>query len=317
MTQRIVVSFDIGMKNLALCVLEQKSSNSKIQILDWDVLNVITGSESAAIVVKPEVVSSVSCSLCKRKAKYVDIATHTKHLCTAHKNADGHIPVTVAYTTPKLLKQSKTALETFCKTHSIEYPTGTRILKEDLVKQVICPWLQPRLLEELNPRAKSASLSSSHPDVPPYIQMGRFLDTLLRDRLAPFRDKACVVVIENQMAERMRMIQGMVLQFCIGFFPRNVHIEFIAPSNKLKPVTAHPSATATEGATTVSSAVGAKYRQNKKDGVLRCREWIEHEYLGTPWNTLFDKSNKKDDLADSFLQGVWYCLSGGLTNQEA
>ena len=316
MTQRIVVSFDIGMKNLALCVLEQESN--KIQILDWDVLNVITGSESAAIVVKPEVVSSVSCSLCKRKAKYVDIATHTKHLCTAHKNADGHIPMTVAYNTPKLLKQSKTALETFCKTHAIEYPTGTRILKEDLVKQVICPWLQPRLLEELNPRAKSASLSSSHPDVPPYIQMGRFLDTLLRDRLAPFREKACVVVIENQMAERMRMIQGMVLQFCIGFFPRNVHIEFIAPSNKLKPVTAHPSSAGkTGGGEAVSSAVGAKYRQNKKDGVLRCREWIEHEYLGTPWNTLFDKSNKKDDLADSFLQGVWYCLSGGLTNREA
>jgi hypothetical protein len=308
-TSKTVLSFDIGMKNLALCLLE-RTVDRQIRIHDWDVLNVITGSESAAIsAAKPAStadIPTIKCGMCKRKAKYVDIATHTKHFCTAHKTADGHIPMTAAYTPTKLLKQSKATLETFCKTNSIEIKE--RILKDDLVKQCILPWLQPRLLEELIPRA-SATVQS---DVPPYIQMGRFLDTMLRERLLPFRESVHAIVIENQMAERMRMVQGMVLQFCIGFFPQNVSIEFIAPSNKLKPVTMHPNASAAEANTETGGSVdrgSAKYRKNKKDGIVRCREWMEHQYPNTQWNTLFDKSCKKDDLADSFLQGVWYCFS--------
>jgi hypothetical protein len=107
----------------------------------------------------------------------------------------------------------------------------------------------------------------------------------------------------------MRMVQGMVLQFCIGFFPQNVSIEFIAPSNKLKPITMHPSASAVVETGVGSGGGGAKYRKNKKDGIVRCRDWMIHEYPNTQWNILFDKSGKKDDLADSFLQGVWYCFS--------
>lgn len=305
-TSKKVLSFDIGMKNLALCLLE-RTVERQIRIHDWDVLNVITGSESAAIsAAKPastDEIPVIKCSMCKRKAKYVDIATHTKHFCTGHKTADGHIPMTAAHTPAKLLKQSKVALETFCKTNSIE--CKERLLKDDLVKQCIMPWLQPRLLEELKPRASPTVQS----DVPPYIQMGRFLDTMLRERLMPFRESVQAIVIENQMAERMRMVQGMVLQFCIGFFPQNVSIEFIAPSNKLKPITLHPSASAVVETGGGSGGGGAKYRKNKKDGIVRCRDWMIHEYPNTQWNILFDKSGKKDDLADSFLQGVWYCFS--------
>ena len=104
------------------------------------------------------------------------------------------------------------------------------------------------------------------------------------------------------MAERMKMFQGMVAQFCIGFFPREVKIEFISPANKLKPVTLPPGTEEIRDKEELSG--GAKYRKNKKDGIERCRSWLTTDSV---WKSLFDKSNKKDDLADSFLQGVWYC----------
>ena len=303
-----IISFDVGMKNLAFCVLSKDDASVAPQILDWDVLNVITGSESASAAV-PVAKVNVSCSLCKRKAMFVDVATSTKHFCTAHKTAEGHIVATAAYTPAKLLKQSKSALEEICKTMGIEYPTP--ILKADLVQQIIVPWLRPKLIEPLNKRSSGAANKPASSMVTTYIQMGRFMDTMLRERLTPFRDVTRAVIIENQMAERMHMIQGMLTQFCIGFFPGDVAIEFIGPSNKLKPVTMHPALEkqSVEDSAESKAKGGAKYRQNKKDGIQRCREWVDREYSTTQWKILYDKSTKKDDLADSYLQGLWYCLT--------
>jgi len=352
-----MVSFDVGMKNLAFCILKSEE-NKTPEILDWDVLNVITGSELTANnngnndCGKPSSLEKVCCSLCKRKAMFVDAATRSRHFCTAHKSTEGFIVATAAHTPEKFLKQSKSALEEFCRTNGITFTAP--ILKADLVQKNIWPWLQPRLLYKVG-QLGSLETVVARPAAPKtmtatYIQMGRFMDTMLRERLLPFRESVCAIIIENQMAERMHMIQGMLTQFCIGFFSAGVVIEFIGPSNKLKPVTRHPDVTTVviecpegkgaegakangteakcaegaeakekgaetksaeskeKGAEAKTEAKGAKYRQNKKDGIQRCREWIDREYSQTQWKDLYDRSNKKDDLADSYLQGLWYCL---------
>lgn len=56
------------------------------------------------------------------------------------------------------------------------------------------------------------------------------------------------------------------------------------------------------------SAVNPDYKQHKKDGIRYTREWLDSEKSGfSPWNTFFDTyPRKQDDLADSFLQGIWY-----------
>jgi len=342
---KTIVSFDVGMKNLAFCILKSEE-NKTPEILDWDVLNVITGSELTANnngnndCGKPSSLEKVCCSLCKRKAMFVDAATRSRHFCTAHKSTEGFIVATAAHTPEKFIKQSKPALEEFCRTNNIAFTAP--ILKADLVQKNIWPWLQPRLLYKVG-QLGSLETAVARPAAPKtmtatYIQMGRFMDTMLRERLLPFRESVCAIIIENQMAERMHMIQGMLTQFCIGFFSAGVVIEFIGPSNKLKPVTRHPDVTTVvietttegkaegakangteakeksaeakeKGAEAKTEAKGAKYRQNKKDGIQRCREWIDREYSQTRWKDLYDRSNKKDDLADSYLQGLWYCLT--------
>lgn len=291
----MILSFDVGIKNLAFCIL-QKSESPAPEILEWDVLNVITGSEASATSANIPV-EKIPCSMCKRKAMYV--GAENRHFCTSHKTG---IVATAAHTPEKFLKQSKSALEEFCKTNGLEYVQ--KASKTEIVQQIIWPWIQPRLVHKIGVKTASATTAPTTMTAT-YIQMGRFIDTMLRPLLQPYRESISAIIIENQMAERMHMIQGMLTQFCIGFFPMEVTIEFIAPSNKLKPATMHPAVK------NVSSVIptktgSAKYRQNKKDGIQRCREWMEHEYSNTPWKTLWDKSSKKDDLADSYLQGIWY-----------
>jgi hypothetical protein len=52
------------------------------------------------------------------------------------------------------------------------------------------------------------------------------------------------------------------------------------------------------------------YKANKSDGIIICRLFFESnpEEMGK-WSPIFEKSSKRDDLADCFLQGIWYLKS--------
>jgi vacuolar-type H+-ATPase catalytic subunit A/Vma1 len=119
------------------------------------------------------------------------------------------------------------------------------------------------------------------------------------------------VVIENQIspiANRMKTIQGMLAQY---FIMKNsdIHIDFISSANKLsqfgeKKVKTKPIEKPLENTINVNP----DYKQHKKDGVFYCSQILEkNEYLSSWSGSLNIK--KKDDLADSFLQGLWYLKS--------
>lgn len=60
-----IASFDIGIKNLAVCVLEQEKSENKFDILYWDVINVIPESSKVKSVKTDKLVKSIIESLDK------------------------------------------------------------------------------------------------------------------------------------------------------------------------------------------------------------------------------------------------------------
>ena len=47
------------------------------------------------------------------------------------------------------------------------------------------------------------------------------------------------------------------------------------------------------------------YKENKKDGVFYCSRILEKNSIFHSWKECMN-TKKKDDLADSFLQGLWY-----------
>jgi len=92
------------------------------------------------------------------------------------------------------------------------------------------------------------------------------------------------VIIENQispLASRMKTIQGMITQYFVKTVP-NIH--YISSSNKLKHVKTKMT-----------------YQERKKEGIKQCQEKIPQK-----WQEIFSKANKKDDLADCYLQGIWF-----------
>jgi hypothetical protein len=65
-------------------------------------------------------------------------------------------------------------------------------------------------------------------------------------------------------------------------------VEIVSPANKLKAL----------------NMVGTSYAQRKKLSIEHTRRILTERKMPT---TYFDsKKGKKDDLADSFLQGYWY-----------
>jgi len=69
------------------------------------------------------------------------------------------------------------------------------------------------------------------------------------------------------------------------------NIEFISSSNKLKPFLEKKK---------------TSYAERKKMGITITKQLIsESSYLHS-WVDTFQKSKKKDDLADCFLQGLWF-----------
>lgn len=103
------------------------------------------------------------------------------------------------------------------------------------------------------------------------------------------------VIIENQIspiANRMKTLQGMLAQHYISLGVENIH--FVSSGNKLKDFQE------------ISDAK-TPYQKHKKDAVLHCGALLEKMGVDHKWTAFFgEKGSKKDDLADCFLQGIWY-----------
>jgi hypothetical protein len=50
----------------------------------------------------------------------------------------------------------------------------------------------------------------------------------------------------------------------------------------------------------------ASYSERKKLGIQKCQEFLDQDPGFLEWEPFFKTHKKKDDLADSFLQGIWF-----------
>ena len=116
------------------------------------------------------------------------------------------------------------------------------------------------------------------------------------------------VAIENQIspiANRMKTIQGMLAQY---FIMKNsdIEIEFISSANKLSMshVVLENTIKMTDSNIDTVDKKG-KYKENKKNGVEQCSQLLDKNADFQLWKHVLE-TKKKDDLADCFLQGIWY-----------
>ena len=307
-----IISFDIGIKNMAYCFFSYEPTTEQIQIIKWDILNLMPQQKAGTATQK------TTCCQCCKKSLYVS-QNEEQTFCEKHAKLS-------PFFLPVLNLSSKTKEElqqvVLAKGYTIEQPDKKGALIEHI---------KNNLLKKRKKILKTGEVS--------LIDIGRRLNDVLTSGVIPLEDLN-FVIIENQISKisvRMKALQGMLTQFFIIKIPE-AHIEYISSHNKLKvlettiqqtPVAPpqieqqgvsieHSKEQSVENKvkkskkgsipdneiTPVVEPVEKKtshYAENKKQGVDLVKRICPQSHL-----EFFLSHKKKDDLADCFLQGVWF-----------
>ena len=273
MSKRLL-SFDVGIKNLAYCIVD--ISQNEIGLLEWNVLNLCNGCKNQ---VCGEILKNKK--VCGKQAKYWKL---TEFNCERHAKSSNKYSIPLKEHSATALKKLKLEeiKNVFTKANLI---SGTK-KKDELLNELIQFYNEKEWNTVLIPKKQNASKTD-------LITLGRSLHAQLSAN--PLMSTVTHVIIENQIspiANRMKTIQGMIAQHYISLGIRS--IEFVSSGNKLKNMVKQSSAT-------------TGYKQNKQDGIFYCEKYLkEHDNIETKWQDILSTSTKKDDLCDCFLQALWW-----------
>lgn len=283
-----IISFDIGIKNLAFCLFTYDTETENIQIIDWDILNLMN--PTTQLNENPiSILYKTSCCECHKKGIF-DSPTGDKKFCEKHAKMS-------PFFTPVIKLQTKTREE-------LKQILDKKFIDKEMTKGAMIEHIKKNMLKKSKPAQKTQDIS--------LIDIGKRLTTLLSERIS--LENINYVLIENQignLANRMKTIQGMVTEFFIIKTPET-HIEYVSSHNKLKVLdivkNQNPVVTTEkkqkknpvipENETLV---VSSNYTENKKQSIEIVLKICPQTHLD-----FFLSHKKKDDLADCFLQGVWF-----------
>jgi len=274
-----IISIDVGIKNLALCLFEKIENSDLYKITKWDVLNISEQENYKCLFIEKN-------KICDKPAKF---KKDDKCFCLKHsKKQQLQIP-TSQVKSSFINKQKINNLYEIADKHDIKY--DSKIKKADLIN-LINSHINKNYFEEIQ------SKNASKVDL---INIGINLKYKLNNMLENI-DSIDYVLIENQIspiANRMKTIQGMIVQYFIMSNIDVTNIEFISASNKLKEYN-------TSDKDKEKDKEKTKYADRKKMGIIKCLEELNNNFNYTDKIDFFNTHKKKDDLADCFLQGIWF-----------
>jgi len=294
---KTVLSFDVGIVNLAYCIIE-KSSDSEFKISKWDIINIDDDKIKCSHETKK--------SHCKKNAKYQH---HDKYMCSTHynelnkkitKDISENITTTQEFDIPQKCKHCKTLGAYKVNKHVIEDYINCFLCEKHFQKSK-----KDYLTQNLPKKIKSQN--SNYQGINNLsINLFKKLDELKTEFL-----KVDEVLIENQpslLNPTMKTISSMLYSYFSirGIMDKEdtksniTKVYFISPQNKLK---INKDTTNNELSKDEIKTKRDEYIITKDLGKKYCRGLIEcnKDYLN-----ILDKHSKKDDLCDSFLQGFYY-----------
>ena len=296
-----IISFDIGIKNMAYCILSEISG---LSVLDWNVLNLMDSEEpsrTCSHLIPPKTKKSKELpKLCGKAAKY-----HKSDVCYCEKHSKintAHIVPTKQMCPGALKKMKVDELLMFGNSlfifSNVENPEKLR--RAELLAHLEA-FFKAKCYE---PIIKKQAVSAGDIDL---VKIGKNMKIALNQVLETHND-ITHVVIENQIspiANRMKTIQGMLAQYFI-MTNEGANIVFVSSANKLKQFAPKLENTMSKKKEIdQTSTINANYKQHKIDGVAFCSRIIENNPGLWTWKESLN-TKKKDDLADCFLQGLWY-----------
>jgi hypothetical protein len=289
-----VLSIDVGIKNLAFCLFEKSLHSTHFVIKKWNVVNIGIGQTE-----EPKCTSLDKKGTCTQLAKF---HKDNQFFCVKHSKKHGFLIPTLECKPSFIAKQKLQKLHEIADKYHIEYDKSTK--KAELVS-TINSFVDTHFCKQV----QSGNTSTSKIDL---IQIGKNLKETFNTL---FIDDTCIdyVIIENQIspiANRMKTLQGMIVQYFIMSNTQVTHFEFVSAANKLKDFTKkeekEEKEQKEENQLDKQSNNTSSYTDRKRKGISKCLEIISNESSFKEHIDYFQSHKKKDDLADSFLQGLWF-----------
>lgn len=281
-----ILSFDIGIKNLALCLMETtKESNQSFRILYWNVVSMIDYSITSNIVSKNK--TDIICSNvnCKTVARY-----------TTKK---GEIPLCLKHTKEKFIILPKGGsmkqIQELDKDSILAWLITNKI-KMDVSgltsKTALCREIRNRIYVPISKTIRKKTSCDQLSLIQCSYEVKNILNDIHKQFTLPDQ-----ILIENQIspkASRMKSVQSIITMYYImkGVCVSNIH--YISSSRKL---TILPKQLSSPNKKTT-------YDERKSTGVNYTAYILATDHLD--WVDTFSKHKKKDDLADCLLQGLWW-----------
>ena len=291
------LSIDVGIINLSYCIIASSShkTKQKFKILDWNIINLIDDQHEQQKCIGLLKSGKNKGSECGNNASVFELGCLNKCYCSKHSScshSDNLIPIRTRLLCDKLLVNGqrkghkcgkkaswyfeKPSLERigYCTIHSKKISNLTRYYTVDNISDID---LKIKLFTELDKR-KTEFLD---------------VDTVLIELQPPIA------------REKMKMIASALHDY----FILRSQIDSVNPRIKLiRSVDANHKLTIYDGPA-ISCSLKKQYDRNKWYGKQYCK-WILKKDQMHDKIEFFDNFKKKDDLADSFLQGIWYIWFG-------
>lgn len=344
MASKKIISFDVGIKHLAYCVLTTTEPETPepdtpqrggtqhptpYQIPDWQIINLLDTTEANAsktptptccanahATTTTKVKVNTKIKICQKKAMYQtpnSTENPPNYFCKKHAENHPQFKIPDKYLLPtkteiakmsiedlrnliqQIENQNPNQIQTFFQTQNPEIKTKKACIEK--IEQ-----LKTTHFFQLIPQTKKQNASHTSMLVLCQSLYNKF------NQLATQFENATHVVIENQLgsnATRMMILQGMITMYFTAHLSKPV-IAHVSSSHKLKyavSIIPHAHQSKEREKTT--------YKEHKQNAVLYCEQILEmHNQSQTQMFKDLKKNKadekKRDDLADCFLQGLWY-----------
>ena len=275
----ILISIDIGIKNCSLCIFEVEVASPKFTILFWDNLD-LTNTNTY--------MNTNICNCLKKNGEMcMKPATFTMnhyHLCNIHAKQTKNPHTNKDWSAKKINKMSDkklTELSNLFNLNNVDLNIDNTASKITPIEKILS-YIEHNYLTPI-PKIKVEDTN--------LIEIGKNVIIKFDYILTQIGKPIDLVIIENQigpLAIKMKTLQGMVTQYFLMRQP-GLKVEWVSSTNKLREFTDH----------------GEKldYKQRKQKSIQICSELLMDDIFH---HDIFIKHRKKDDLADCFLQGIWY-----------
>lgn len=265
----IILSIDVGIKNLAACLFHLDLEKKQYQIEKWDVFD-LCNNEAKICKCKTK-----QGKVCNKKAVYIkgDLLC-----CKSHAKAHEEYYVPTNEMSMKTIKKKRISeLYQLAADYNIEHEE--KISKPELIKL-----FEKHIQDKYFNIVTSVKVDDIH-----MVTIGRTISKIFDEQYQEY--EIDYVLIENQIspiANKMKTIQGMIAQYFI--MTSLCEILFVSSMNKLKKY----------------QCVNMSYKDRKAKSIEICNTILNENANISNMKTLFETHKKKDDLADAFMQGLWY-----------